>query len=333
MKSNPMVLPAEQKRKRILKAQVKTNPHYGKRPDERTIPELLDQGCCIIDKPSGPTSHQVVAWVKEILDIEKAGHSGTLDPNVTGMLPVALGSGTKAVQVMLTAGKEYVGIMRLHSDVSKKDLEKTCASFIGSVTQLPPVRSAVKRVKRQRQIYYFQILEKKDREVLFRVGCEAGTYIRTLCVDIGKQLKIGANLSQLRRTKVGQLTEENCVFLQDIKDAFVFWQEEQEEQHLRNVIHPVEKLLTHLPKIIIRDSAVDAICHGAALTIPGVVEVDTGIHQEDHCAIMTLKGEAVAVGTSLLSTEEIIEKDVGRCATLQRVLMKKGTYPSTWKKG
>jgi H/ACA ribonucleoprotein complex subunit 4 len=322
----------DKRRKRLIKVQSKTNPNYGKSPDERSVREILNNGLINLDKPCGPTSHQIDAWIKKILNVDKVGHGGTLDPNATGILPIALGDATRALQVLLTAGKEYVGIMKLHKNADRKKILEVCKGFVGAIHQIPPVRSAVKRVKRKRHIYYLDIIEIKDKEVLFRVGCEAGTYIRTLCVDIGKKLGIGAHLSELRRTKVGSLTEEDSVNLQDIMDAFVFWREEKEEKELRSKILPIEHLLDYLPKIIIRDSAVDAICHGANLAVPGVVEIDSDIKKDDLAAIYTLKGEGVALVNALISTEQIMQKDTGICATIERVLMNKGTYPSVWKK-
>jgi H/ACA ribonucleoprotein complex subunit 4 len=326
------MLPSDVKRKRLVKVSAKTNDHYGKYPDELSIPELLTNGFINLDKPSGPTSHQVDAWVKEILHVDKVGHGGTLDPGVTGVLPIALGEATRAIQVLLLAGKEYVGIMRLHKNIDKKTINEICNSFIGEIYQIPPLRSAVKRIKRRREIYYFQIIQIQDREILFRVGCEAGTYIRTLCVDIGKKIGCGGHLVELRRTKVGTITEKNSVTLQDIKDAYIFWNEDQDETQIRSKISPMYKLLDHVPKIIIRDSAVDALCHGANLAIPGIVEIDTNIKKEDLVAVLTIKNEGVALVKTLMSTEQIIQKDTGLCAILQRVLMNKGTYPSIWKK-
>jgi len=327
------MLPSDKKRKRLIKATAKTNPNYGKSPDDRSVKELLNNGFIILDKPSGPTSHQVVAWVKDALEIDKAGHGGTLDPNPTGLLPVALGDATRALQVLLRSGKEYVAVMRLHKDIDKNQIRETCKSFVGEISQVPPLKSAVKRVRRKRHIYYLDIIEIRDREVLFRVGCEAGTYIRTLCVDIGKKLKCGAHLSDLRRTRIGDLLEEDSVILQDVKDAYVFWKEEKDEKEFRQKILPMERLLSHLPKIVVRDSAADAVCHGASLAVPGVVEVDTDIKKGDMVAALTLKGEGVALMNSLMSTEDIIQKDTGICANIERVLMNKGTYPSIWKKG
>jgi H/ACA ribonucleoprotein complex subunit 4 len=322
----------DKKRKRLIKVKSKTNPNYGKSPCDYSVKELLNNGLINLDKPCGPTSHQIDSWVKEVLGTDKVGHGGTLDPNATGVLPIGVGDATKTLKVLLSAGKEYIGIMKLHKNVDKKRVLEVCKSFIGEVTQLPPVRSAVKRVKRKRSIYYFDVIQIKDRDVLFRVGCESGTYVRTLCVDIGKKLKSGAHLAELRRTKVGCLIEEETVKLQDLKDAYTFWEEDKNEKEIRSVILPIERMFDHLPKIIVRDSAVDALCHGASLAVPGVVEVDSGINKSDLATVLTLKNEAVAVVNALMSTEEIIQKDKGVCAKLERVVMKKGTYPAIWKK-
>ncbi|RLF57297.1 MAG: RNA-guided pseudouridylation complex pseudouridine synthase subunit Cbf5 [Thermoplasmata archaeon] len=286
-----------------------------------------------LDKPSGPTSHQVVAWVRDILNAKRVGHGGTLDPRVTGVLPVAVNRGTKVLKVLLTAGKEYVGIMRLHRDVDEDLLKSTFRKFVGDIYQIPPVKSAVKRVRRKRRIYYLDILEFEGRDVLFRVGCEAGTYIRTLCVDIGKKLGVGAHLQELRRTKVGTIDEKDSVILQDLKDAYEMWKEDGYEEEIRRCIKPIERMLDHLPKVVIRDSAVDALCHGASLTLPGVLEVDSDIKRGDTVAVITLKGEAVMVGRANMSTEEMLQKDKGVCVIPERVIMDRGVYPPLWKKG
>jgi H/ACA ribonucleoprotein complex subunit 4 len=319
------------KHKRLIKTKVKTNPDFGKKPQERSINELIECGFIVLDKPNGPTSHQVDSWIKEILSVEKVGHSGTLDPNATGILPIGVGDATKILSVLLKGGKEYVALMMLHKKVDDKKIISVCKNFVGEIVQLPPLRSAVRRVHRKRRIYYLKIIQINDREVLFRVGCESGTYVRTLCVDIGKKLGCGAHLAELRRTKVCHLNEDDCVYLQDVKDGYVFYKE-GDEKYIRKVLHPVEKMLEFLPKIIVRDSAIDAICHGANLAIPGVVEVDTGIMKNDIIGVFSLKGEAIAIATSLMSTEEIIEKDKGFCSSLVRVIMKKDVYPSIWKK-
>ena len=182
-------LPSEQKRREVfVKRESETNPELGCKPDKRSVPELIEYGIVNIDKPKGPTSHQVSDYVQKILGINKAGHSGTLDPRVTGVLPIALGRATRVVQILLTAGKEYIGIMHLHKEVGKEKIKNVVSQFIGNIRQIPPIKSAVKRVERVRKVYYFEILEIDGKDVLFKVGVESGTYIRKLCDDIGKKL-------------------------------------------------------------------------------------------------------------------------------------------------
>jgi H/ACA ribonucleoprotein complex subunit 4 len=325
-------LPAEKNRSRLVKIQAITNPHYGMKPSDRNLKDLLAECLILLDKPAGPTCHQIDSWVKKILTNDKVGHAGTLGPGVTGVLPLGIGRATRALPVLTTAGKEYVAVMKLHTSIDSDKVYKAIRSFQGEIVQLPPLRSAVKRVRRKRTIYYIHPQEMEGKKVLFQVGCQAGTYIRTLCVDIGKKLKTGAHLEELRRTKVGRLTEHDLITLHDLKDAFVFWQEEGDEDPLFQILRPWEDLLHPLPKIVIRDSAVDAVCHGANLALPGIVEVDTDIARGDMVAMMTLKGEGVAFGSALCSTEEIIQKDAGIAVNIDRVLMAKGTYPSIWKK-
>src|SRR3989338_9748993 len=164
-------LPFERiKRKILVKKEAKTDEKYGCRPEERKTEEIINYGVVNVDKPKGPTSHQVSDYVQRILGLKKAGHSGTLDPRVTGVLPIALGSSTKAVQALLTAGKEYICIMHLHTDLPEEKVRKACNSFIGRIKQMPPLRSSVKRQQRYRKIYYLDILEIQGRDVLFRVG-------------------------------------------------------------------------------------------------------------------------------------------------------------------
>ncbi len=318
------------KRKRLIKAQAQTNPHYGKSPLQRTIPELLQTGIINLDKPSGPTSHQVTAWAKNILDIHKIGHGGTLDPKVTGVLPIALSTATKILGILHHVSKEYVCVMKLHQNISEKKIREACNHFIGEITQIPPREAAVKRQKRQRTVHYLQILEIKGTLVLFKVGCQAGTYIRTLCTDIGKKLGTGGHMDELRRTKSGLFTEKDSHTLQSILDAYYFWKNDS-SQDFKKIIQPMEALLDHLPAVIVRDSAIDAICHGADLAMPGVLQVDTGIKAGDTIVIKSLKGEGIGLAKALMPTRDIIQKDKGIVSDTTRVIMKKGTYPSIWK--
>lgn len=315
----------------LVKALDSTNPAWGMAPSKRPIEEHLRLGVIPIDKPSGPSSHEVVAWTKRMLGVGHAGHAGTLDPAVTGALPVALQDATKALTGMIHSHKEYICIMRLHSEVSLSSLEKVAAEFIGQIYQRPPLRSAVKREVRIRKIYYLQVLEMQYRDVLFRVGCQAGTYIRKLCYDIGNVIGCGAHMKELRRTKSGPFTEsKGLVTLQDLSDAYFTWKENKEDASLRGIVKPVESAVEHLKKLYIRDSAVDAICHGASLAIPGLTQLDAGIGQTLPVAIMTMKGELVALGRSLMSSDEMISSKHGLVASTERVIMQPSVYPRMW---
>ena len=317
-------------REMLVRAKDTTNPNHGCDPGKRDMKEHINKGLVNIDKPPGPTSHEVVAWTKRILYLSKAGHSGTLDPRVTGVLPVMLNDATKVVGALLTAGKEYICLMRLHRDVSAENLTRVFSQFVGSIYQRPPLKSAVKRRIRKRRIYYLEIKEKNGKDVLFRVGCEAGTYIRKLCHDIGKALGTGAHMSELRRTRAGPFTEATLTTLHDLKDAYVFWEEDGTESPLRKVILPMEHALEALPKIIIRDSAVDAICHGADLAVPGVLSTQKGIRAEDWVAVFTLKGEAVCLGTAKMDSQQMLYAGKGVVVDIDRVLMEPNIYPRGW---
>ncbi len=214
------------KREILVKKRSRTNNEYGNYPDNRPIEELINYGIINLDKPAGPTSHQCSDYVQKILHIEKAGHSGTLDPKVTGVLPTALGRATRIVQTLLKAGKEYVAVMHLHKLVAGGKLKSVLKEFTGKIKQLPPVRSAVKRKLREKEIYYLELLEMDGQDVLLKIGCEAGTYVRKLIHDIGVKLGCGAHMSELRRTKVACFDEQsNLITLQDLADAYYkIWQ-------------------------------------------------------------------------------------------------------------
>ncbi len=266
------------------------------------MPKLLHNSLIVIDKPAGPTSHQVSGFVKKILHLDKAGHSGTLDPNVTGVLPVALGIGTKIIQALLNAGKEYVCLMHVHDDLDESQLKEAIMSFQGKIKQLPPVRSAVKRQERFRTIYYIDILEIKGRDVLFKVGCQAGTYIRKLCSDIGLKLGCGAHMAELRRTEAGPFSESKAITLQDLADAYHEYKENQNEKPLRNILIPLENCIDHLPKIWVKDSSVETLCKGAQLKMPGIVKIHSGIKRGDMVALLTMNNELLLLGESKIDT-------------------------------
>jgi H/ACA ribonucleoprotein complex subunit 4 len=328
----PQILPSDKVRSVLVKRSGKTDPAYGTAPEKRSLKMHMSLGAINLDKTSGPTSHEVAAWVKRILEVEKAGHSGTLDPKVTGILPVLLGDATRVMDVLLLAGKEYVCLMHVHKLRPKKRLLDVCLEFMGPIFQKPPLKSSVLKVLRTRTIYYLDVLEIEEQHVLMRVGCQAGTYIRKLCFDIGLALGTGANMEELRRTRAGPFREdETLVTLHQLMDAYVAWKETGDESGLRRVILPVEAALSHLPRLVIADNAVDAICHGAPLAAPGLLRLETDINKGDMVTLFTLKGEAVAIARADMSSREMVVSKRGIIALTERVIMVPGTYPKAWK--
>ena len=321
------LLPFERtERKILIRKETETDYKYGCRPEDRKTDEIINYGIVNIDKPKGPTSHQVSDYVQKILRINKSGHSGTLDPAVTGCLPVALGRGTRIVQGLLTAGKEYVAIMHLHKAVEEKILLETIQqNFLGKIMQMPPIKSSVKRQLRPRTIYYIDILEINGSDVMFKVGSEAGTYIRKLIHDIGQKLKVGAHMAELRRTKAGPFDESTLFTLHELTDAYHFWKEEDNEKFIRKAIQPIENGASHLPKVWVFDSTVESLCHGSDLKVPGISKLNDKIEKNNTAAIMTLKNELVAIGTSQMSSEEMMQ-DKGLAVTTEKVFMVPGMY-------
>ena len=253
---------------------------------------------------------------------------------MTGVLPIALEESRKIVQALLSSGKEYVCVMKLHKKADEKQVKKVLKEFEDTIYQRPPLRAAVKRQLRMRRIYYIDFLEMDGRNVLFKVGCEAGTYIRKLCFDIGEVLGCAAHMQELRRTRAGPFVENgDIVTLHDVAYWFMEWQEQKDERILRKFIQPMEKALVLVPKIYVRDSAVDAVCHGANLTAPGVLSLETKINKGLTVAVLTLKGEVVALAKAAVSTEDILNMEHGVVAETKRVLMRRGTYPKCWKSG
>ncbi len=223
--------------------------------------------------------------------------------------------------------------MRLHKEVPEERLRKILKEFTGPIYQRPPLRSAVKRALRIRRIYKIDLLEKNGKDVLIKVWCEAGTYMRKLCHDIGEILGIGAHMQELRRIRSGSLTENEYVTtLHDIVDAYHIWKDNGSEKYLRKTIIPVEYAVKNIPKIVVRDSAVDAIAHGASLAVPGILQVETGIKIGDLVAIFTQKGELVALGIAEMRSEQMISSNKGIAVKTRYVIMEPGTYPLLWKK-
>ncbi|MEM3762816.1 MAG: RNA-guided pseudouridylation complex pseudouridine synthase subunit Cbf5, partial [Desulfurococcaceae archaeon] len=230
--------------------------------------------------------------------------------------------------------KEYVMVVQLHDSTSLEKLREAVDYFKGRIYQKPPLRSSVKRTVRIKNIYEIEILEYKEPFVLMRVLCDPGTYMRKLAHDLGLILGTGAHMRELRRTRTGPYKEdETLVSLQEVSEAVYMWKTNGDERYLRRVVLPVETSVVHLPKIVVLDTAVDAIAHGADLAVPGVARLTKDVEAGKTIAIFTLKGELVALAKALKNWDEIVKLEKGIIAKIKRVVMPRNVYPKAWKHG
>jgi len=256
--------------------------------------ESMRMGIVLLDKSGDLTSMQCVERVKKILRAERAGHSGTLDPKVTGVLLIALNEARKAMPVLIGLKKEYEGKMHLHEDVDKERIRRVARGFVGRITQVPPVRSAVARKPREREIYSFEIIKIKGRDLHFRVGCESGTYIRKLCHDFGEKIGAGAHMTELRRTKINGFSEKECTTIEKLGK--------------KNVI-PLERILERigLKKVIVKRDSVDRIRNGIPAKENDVIKTDR-LTENEHVGIY-YRSEIIALGLVRDSKAPIIKTD------------------------
>jgi len=286
-------------------------------------------GIIVIDKPRGPSSHQVASWVGKMLGCQ-VGHAGTLDPQVSGLLLVMLGNAVRLAPLLLQHDKEYICLMRLHGDIDKTRIEQIGAEFTGRLYQRPPRKSAVKRVLRIRTIHKLEILDCEGRLVLFRVNCDAGTYIRSLCHHMGLALGVGAHMVELRRTRSGAFSEQDMHTLQDVQDACIA-AKEGDRRALSSNILSVDSAVPDLATVIIRDTAIDAICHGAVLAGVGVISCDE-FKPDQTVAVLSKKKEFICLGRALVSSNSFKPGDTGLVIAPTTVFLPPGTYPRGWTK-
>jgi len=227
----------------------------------KSVKDLMNGSFINIDKPVGKTSHDIDLILRKVFKVKKTSHFGTLDPAVTGVLPIAIGKAVKLFQYM-KSGKEYIGVMKVHGDkdFSIKELQGVIDKhFTGKIKQIPPVKSAVKRAERVREVYEFKLLEKDKKNFLFRVKCEAGTYIRKLCHDLGEKLGVGAHMAELRRTKAGRFDESTIVKLDEIMQAL------DNEDKLLKLLIPSEIMTTELKSISVREGGMRRVKQGGPI--------------------------------------------------------------------
>jgi len=306
-------------------------PH-GASPLKRDIQNYIKSGFICLDKPANPSSHEVVAWIKRILRVEKTGHSGTLDPKVTGCLVVCIDRATRLVKSQQSAGKEYVCIYRLHDSIPQKRVAQELEKLKGALFQRPPLISAVKRQLRVRSVYESKLLEHDEEKNMgiFWVSVESGFYARTICVHLGLMLGCGGQMQELRRPRSGVMTEAESSTMHDILDAQWLYDNHKDEAYLRRVIRPLEALLTKHKRIIMKDSAVNAICYGAKILLPGVLRYEDGIEMGEEIVVCTTKGEAICLGIAQMTTATMASCDHGIVAKIKRVVMERDLYPKKW---
>jgi len=280
------------------------------------IQKLINNSVIVVNKPCGQNSHEITTFVKKIIGIGRSGHAGTLDPQVSGVLPVALGRATKLIRYIAAKDKTYVGIIKFKEPQDKKRIEELFSEFSGEIEQIPPKMSAVRRRRRKRVVHHLELLEVKGKLAMFETRVDAGTYIRTLCVDIGRKCG-GARMEELRRTAVGQIKEKECFTMQDLIDAVFAWKKENDPSQLEKMLHRPEEFINY-PKVLIRENAVDSIFSGAQVMVPAVEKLDDSV--KDGKRVSLYSGEQfIGVGIAQLSASDLKERKRGLVVKLERV--------------
>lgn len=271
-----------------------------KKSNKRWCDNIIE-GIIPVHKPAGWTSHDVVARMRRILGVRRIGHTGTLDPAVTGVLPICIGRATRLVEYIQDLPKEYEAILTIgystdtedstgavtetidhEIELTQEHVEHTIQSFVGRIEQVPPMYSALKH--NGKKLYELARegieVERKHREVFIhriellqydhsdrfptahiRVLCSKGTYIRTLCVDIGRKLGMPAVMSHLVRTATGGITLDKCFTLEQIV-------EHKEQGMLTGVFLPITEVLAHLPAIILNSALTKLLLYGQVVKVP-----------------------------------------------------------------
>ncbi|MBI4360662.1 RNA-guided pseudouridylation complex pseudouridine synthase subunit Cbf5 [Candidatus Micrarchaeota archaeon] len=298
---------------------------WGKTMDEKTVDEILPYSLVVIDKPCGPSSHEVSAYVKKILGVTKTGHSGTLDPEVSGVLPVLLGEATKAAGFLLRERKTYVAVMKLRDPQTDEQLEDAFQRFRGKIYQKPPKKSAVKRELRIREVYSLKLLQNAGQFVVFESEVQAGTYIRKLCYDLGEYLGCGGLMAELRRINAAGFPENQAHPLQHLSDAVWLWKEKGDDSEIKKILVPIENAI-QLKKVVVSDGAIKPITTGANLAIPGILSLDEGIRKDEPVQILSGKGELLCFAKALKDSEEIQSKKKGIAFDIERVIRAHNAY-------
>lgn len=283
----------------------------------------------LVDKPRGPTSHQVAAWVRDLLGLERAGHAGTLDPHVSGLLWIGVGPALKLLPLLLDFPKRYVGVIALHGRVPAADLARVLAEFEGPIFQTPPVRSAVRRERRIRTIYRLTRLEQEGPLVLVDVTCESGTYIRSLAVDLGEALGVGAHLAELRRIGTGPFKEEQSTTLHALSDAVASARAGSPEGLLR-MLHPIEEVRREFPQVLLKPGAAAAVAHGAGVARGGIRSVSRPFPAGASVVLIAPDGTFLGFGEARVPSEGFSKVPHGWVIESRRVMVDPALYERLW---
>lgn len=294
-------------------------------PEERSPAELLRFGVINLDKPSGPSSHQIAQWfrdmtaetleAKEQRPISRCAHGGTLDPKVTGCLPLLLGDATRLAQVFLRGEKEYVTVFECHRPLPA-DFDEVISEFEGDIYQKPPKKSAVNRRLRTRTVHEIETLERTERRALLRIRCESGTYIRKLCHDIGLAIGTGGHMGDLRRIGTDPFDDTTLQQPLEVVDALAYWREDDDPSAILNVVQPGERALQHLPHVRITDGAAESVAAGSPVFAPGII--DGGNVEPGSFVVCTVEsGTAVCLGR----VSGPLDANEGEVIDLERVLL------------
>jgi tRNA pseudouridine55 synthase len=283
----------------------------------------------LVDKPRGPSSHQVAAWARDLLGVDRAGHAGTLDPHVSGLLWVGVGPALKLLPLLLDFPKRYIGDIHLHGKVPAAELATILQEFQGPIFQTPPVRSAVRRERRIRTIYRLVLLEHTGPDLLVDVTCESGTYIRSLAADLGEALGVGAHLGELRRIGTGPFKEAQSVTLHALADA-VSQAHEGTPDALLGMLHPIEEVRREFPQVLLKPGAAAAVAHGAGVARGGIRSLSRPFPEGAQVILVGPDGAFLGVGEARVASERFSSRPHGWVIESRRVLVDPADYERLW---
>lgn len=299
-------------------------------PPDPVAERIAHGAFLLVDKPRGPSSHQVTAWARDLLGVDVAGHAGTLDPNVSGLLWVGVGPALKLLPLMLEFPKRYIASAVLHGEVPDRELSHVLEEFTGPIYQTPPVRSAVKRERRIRRIHRLRLVERDGSRLLLDVTCDSGTYVRTLAVDLGEALGVGAHMEELRRVGNGPFEERGAIRLTGLADA-VAARREGRPGALAELLHPMEEVWREFPAIVVKDGAASALAHGAGLASGGILSIPRSFAEGAHVVLVNRAGALIATGVAQCDSRAASSTPHGWVVGATRVFVDPQRFPPLWK--